>query len=221
MPETAGLEQSVKLAPCDVEATAPEKSGIQYASNTLSSGGEPIINSHEYVDLGLSVKWATCNVGASCPEGYGGHYAWGETSTKSSYAADNSKTYGKKLSDIGGNSIYDVVRKEWGPSWRLPTKAEFDELFNENNCIWECATQNGVNGYRVTSKKNGNSIFLPAAGWRYGTSLDSQGTDGSYWSSTPDESNSNLACSCYFGVAGRSVSMNARSLGLSVRPVSE
>ena len=67
-------------------------------------------NGHDYVDLGLSVKWATCNVGASSPSDYGDYYAWGETSTKSSYDEDNSKTYGKSMGNIGGNSSYDVAR---------------------------------------------------------------------------------------------------------------
>ena len=92
------------------------------------------INGHEYVDLGLSVKWATCNVGASKPEDYGNDYAWGETSTKSSYTSDSSKTYGKQMNDIKGNSQYDAARANWGGTWRLPTGAELEEL--KNKCTW-------------------------------------------------------------------------------------
>ena len=179
---------------------------------------ENTINGHEYVDLGLSVKWATCNVGASKPEEYGNHYAWGETSTKSSYTKDNSVTYGKNFSDIGGDPQYDVARKQWGSTWRLPTKAEFEEL--RSNCTWTWTKQKGVNGYKVTSKKNGNSIFLPAAGWRLGTSLNGQGTLGNYWSSTPHESNSNYAYYLLFYSGGHGTNWLDRLGGLSVRPVS-
>ena len=184
---------------------------------TISSKGT--INGHSYVDLGLSVKWATCNVGASKPEGYGNHYAWGEISTKSNYSSGNSVTYGKNFSDIGGYPTYDVACNEWGSSWRLPTKAEFDELCNENNCTWTWTTQNGVEGYKVTSKKNGNSIFLPAAGWRSGTSLNYQGTDGYYWSSTPRESLSSEACYLYFDSGSHFTNWSDRNDGQSVRPV--
>ncbi|MBR3977431.1 MAG: protein kinase [Bacteroidaceae bacterium] len=184
---------------------------------TISSKGK--INGHEYVDLGLSVKWATCNVGASKPQGYGNHYAWGEISTKSNYSSGNSVTYGKNFSDIGGYPTYDVACNEWGSSWRLPTKAEFDELCNENNCTWTWTTQNGVEGYKVTSKKNGNSIFLPAAGWRSGTSLNYQGTDGYYWSSTPRESLSSEACYLYFDSDSHFTNWSDRNDGQSVRPV--
>ena len=126
------------------------------------------INGHEYVDLGLSVKWATCNVGANKPEDYGDYFAWGETETKSSYRENNSITYGKNYSDIGGRSRYDAARANWGGTWRLPTKAELEEL--ENKCTWKWTTQNGVNGYKVTGP-NSKSLFLPAANIRSGSSL--------------------------------------------------
>ena len=177
------------------------------------------INGHEYVDLGLSVKWATCNVGASKPEEYGNYYAWGETNTKNEYNWENSVTYGKNFSDIGGNPAYDVACKQWGSTWRLPTKAEFDELRNENNCTWTWTEQNGVKGYKVTSRKNGNSIFLPAAGWRHGTSLYNQGIYGRYWSSTPRKKDSGNACDLNFGGGYRS-GWYERYGGRSVRPVS-
>ena len=175
------------------------------------------INGHDYVDLGLSVKWATCNVGASSPGDYGNHYAWGETSTKSSYDTDNSATYGKQMGSIAGNPTYDVARKKWGSPWRLPTKAEFDELVD--NCTWTWTTQNGHNGYKVTSKKNGNSIFLPAAGYRDGTSSGSQGTDGYYWSATPYKSGDYGAYYLYFYEGYRYSDWFYSFYGRSVRPV--
>ncbi len=178
------------------------------------------INGHEYVDLGLpsGLKWATCNVGANKPEDYGNYYAWGETGTKSEYYSDNSKTYGKQMYDIKGNSQYDVARANWGGTWRLPTKAEVVEL--NNKCTWKWTTQNSVNGYEVTGP-NGNSIFLPAVGARYGSSLDYAGEDGYYWSSTPYESGSYYACGLYFDSIWHNVGYYGRDHGRSVRPVSE
>ena len=186
------------------------------SSGSVSSA--KMINGHEYVDLGLSVKWATCNVGASKPEDYGNYYAWGETGTKSSYTDDNSKTYGKQMYDIKGNSLYDAARANWGGTWRLPTKAELEEL--NNKCTWKWTTQNGVKGYKVTGP-NGNSIFLPAAGYRYGSSLYYAGENGYFWSSTSYESNSFGACRLYFGSSKLYVYSNGRGYGQSVRPVSE
>ena len=166
------------------------------------------------------LKWATCYVGANSPEDYGDYYAWGETSTKSNYTEENCTTDGKAMSDIGGNAQYDVARANWGSSWRLPTEAEFDELCNEDNCTWLWTTQGGKNGYKVISKRNGNSIFLPAAVRRYGTSPDSAGSSGYYWSSTPDESDVRLAFGLYFESKTRGSTRYGRYYGRSVRPVS-
>lgn len=174
---------------------------------------------HGYVDLGLSVKWATCNVGASKPEDFGNYYAWGETTTKSSYTESNSKTYGKKMGDIAGNSSYDAATANWGGSWRMPTKAEMQELIDK--CTWTWTTQNGVNGYNVKGP-NGNGIFLPAAGCRGGSSLDSAGSGGDYWSSTPcDYGRDYYAYGLYFGSDGQGMGDYYRCYGLSVRPVVE
>lgn len=177
------------------------------------------INGYDYVDLGLSVKWAICNVGASSPSGYGNYFAWGETTTKSEYWNDNNVTYEKSMSDIRGNRQYDAARANWGGSWRLPTKAEMEELVDQ--CTWTWTTQGGNKGCKVTSKKNGQSIFLPAAGWRYGTSLYDAGEVVNHWTSSPNESNTQDAYSLYFESSLQRVPSDLRFYGLSVRPVSE
>lgn len=173
---------------------------------------------YEAIDLGLSVKWASCNVGANAPEEYGDYFAWGEISPKSRYSDNNSVTYGKAMSDISGNAQYDAARANWGGNWRMPTRAEQDELFNE--CTWEWTTLNGVNGYRVTGP-NGNSIFLPATGYRDGTSLVDEGSYGNYWSSTPSGSGSDYARSLEFDSNDYFWNNYYRYGGYSVRPVLE
>ena len=195
---------------------------VSYNNGNNTNASKPvnnIINGHEYVDLGLSVKWATCNVGANSPEDYGNYYAWGETTTKSKYTNSNSKTYGKSINDIKGNSQYDAARANWGSTWRLPTKAELKEL--KENCTWQWITQNGVKGYKVTSKKNGNSIFLPAAGYRAWSSHYYAGELGSYWNSTPLESITDFSDSLGFESDYHCMGQSYRHFGRSVRPVSE
>ena len=175
------------------------------------------INGHVYVDLGLSVKWAACNVGASSPEDYGNYYAWGETETKTEYTVANSKTFGKTMGDISGNPQYDAARASRGGTWRMPTKAEFDEL--RDKCKWEWTTQGGKKGSRVTGP-SGNSIFLPAAGWRSGSALYGADTGGNYWSSAPDSSTDD-AYRLHFNSGRRGTYWFYRYNGFPVRPVSE
>ncbi|MDE6012131.1 MAG: hypothetical protein K2G91_05280, partial [Prevotella sp.] len=179
------------------------------------------INGHEYVDLGLpsGVKWATCNVGASSPSDYGDYFAWGEITTKSEYTRENSKTYDKKNGDISGNFQYDAARSNWGGSWRLPSKAEFEELIDK--CTWTWTSQGIHSGYKVVGS-NGNSIFFPAAGCRDGSSLYYAGGRGYYWSSTPDEDYTNNAYFLCFRSGDHSADWNGgHGYGHSVRPVSD
>ena len=185
----------------------------------LDAGAEATsgtINGHGYVDLGLSVKWATCNVGASSPEDYGDYYAWGETSVKTSYTEDNCSTYGESIGDIGGTSR-DVAHVKWDGSWRMPTEAEFEELIDR--CTWTWTTRGGKSGYKVTGP-SGKSIFLPAAGYRYETSLSDAGSFGGYWSSTSWISD--YAYYLKFNSSGHNVHSACRhDYGRTVRPVSE
>ncbi len=192
-------------------------------------------NGHEYVDLGLpsGLKWATCNVGASSPEEYGSYYAWGETEEKENYYWSTYKWYNgseTSMTKYCTSSSYgtvdnktildpedDVAHVKWGGSWRMPTLDEQNELLN--NCTWDWTTQNGVNGCIVTSKTNGNSIFLPAAG--SGGEGYVSGNNGYYWSSSLDSSNSRYACYLSFASSGCSWNDFNRCYGYPVRPVSD
>ena len=198
-----------------IEETLGSGTGdVTILSNECDKGK---INGHEYVDLGLSVKWATCNVGANNPTEYGNYYAWGETSVKSEYTYYNDRTHGRSMKDIGGKSSYDVARANWGRSWRLPNWFEFKELID--NCESEWTTINGVNGRKFTSKRNGKSIFFPAAGRRDESSLIYAGKIGYYWSSMPDQFDTTLAYNLWFNDLHRDIYWNCRSDGQSVRPV--
>ena len=191
------------------------------------------IQGHEYVDLGLpsGLKWATCNVGANAPHEYGNYYAWGEVETKREYTYENCKTidcievrkgFFKKRIETEyidkRENFKDTARVNWGGSWRMPTKAEMEEL--KNRCTWTWTSQSGVNGYKVTGP-NGNSIFLSAAGYCLGSSRDNVGEDGFYWSSSPYESNTDYAYDLNFNSGFHDVDWYNRNRGRTVRPVSE
>lgn len=175
---------------------------------------EANINGHTYVDLGLpsGLKWATCNVGASSPEEYGSYFAWGETTPKTTYDWStykwckgsritmtkycNNSNYGTVDNKTVLDKEDDAASVNMGGSWRMPTKAEQDELLTE--CTWTWSNLHGVKGYEVKSKKNNNSIFLPAAGYSGSSDLYSAGSRGYYWSSSLDSGNSNDAYYLYF-----------------------
>lgn len=180
-----------------------------------TEGTTGTLNGHDWVDLGLpsGLRWATCNVGASTPTADGNYYAWGETSTKSAYTEDN-YTYSDNPTTLPSNR--DAATANWGSAWRMPTKEEFEEL--NTNCTVTWTTQNGVNG-RLFTGPNGNSIFLPAAGYRNDSSLIFAGSIGHYWSSSLDSSNTNNAWSLYFYSGYCGMSGDYRCNGLSVRAV--
>ena len=187
---------------------------------TTDSESNDDISTDQKVDLGLSVYWAGWNVGASSPEGSGNYYAWGETTTKSNYTESSYQYHNGSYINIGSNisgTQYDVARAQWGGSWRLPTKAEIQEL--RDRCTWTWTTYKDVPGYKVTGP-NGNSIFLPAAGYRDGTEPYDRGFGGCYWSGTLYESYSYLAYYLYFDSSVHRVYGIYRELGRTVRPVS-
>ena len=227
-----GKVSAIKAGSATITAMAGDKTATCSVTVIQPSNGP------EAVDLGLSVKWASYNVGATKPEEFGDYFAWGEISPKNTY---DWSTY--KWCNYSYNSSYtsltkyntsprygtvdnktqlemsdDVARANWGGKWRLPTKEEFDEL--KSNCTWTWTTQSGTEGYQVTSKKNGNSIFLPAAGYRAGSSTRDVRSYGYVWSSSLDNVFRNQALYMYFGSGAHGMSYDYRCFGLSVRPVS-
>ena len=205
----------------------------QRLANSLSKTDSPALNGHEAVDLGLpsGLKWASCNVGATKPEEYGGYYAWGETEEKSDYSWRKykyckgtndtmtkyctSSRYGTVDNKTTLEPCDDVATVKWGGAWRMPTIEEQNEL--RNSCTWTCATLNGVKGYRVTGP-NGNSIFLPAAGYRGGQEVYCRGSYGGYWSSSLNSGLSSRAYNLVFG-SGYYYWNYSRYYGRTVRPV--
>ena len=241
----AGLEAETKYYYCAFVFLNEKqyKYGSVKSFTTLEKPtGHGTLNGHEWVDLGLpsGLKWATCNVGASQPEEYGDYFAWGEVEPKNYYDWSTYKwcngdnytyTYTQTKyctnSDYGYNGFTDykttlelsddAANYNWGGGWRMPTYEEQDEL--RNNCSWEWITQNGVDGYTVTGP-NGNSIFLPAAGHRYDSSLYEVGSYGYCWSSSLYAGYPNCACGlCFYWYGVDRDYYGRRFIGFSVRPV--
>ena len=195
-------------------------------------GGE-----YEYVDLGLSVKWAKCNIGATSETDAGLYFAWGETTGYTAsqvgtdkqfswsdykYGNDNNLT---KYNQSDGKTVLesadDAAAQIMGGDWRMPTQTEFQELLSGTTNEW-IANYNstGVNGRKFTSKTNGNSIFIPAAGFCYDGSVLSVGYYGLVWSSSLNTSGPNNAWGLYFSSSNCSMDNNGnRCGGQSVRGV--
>ncbi|MCQ2607282.1 MAG: fibrobacter succinogenes major paralogous domain-containing protein [Bacteroidales bacterium] len=186
----------------------------------------------EAVDLGLSVKWATCNVGANTPEEYGNYYAWGEIEPKTIYDWSTYKYFNvtsRTITKYCTDSTYGTVDKKTtleksddvgyttnGGNWRMPTSEEWNEL--REKCTWTWTQKNGVNGYEIKAT-NGNSIFLPATGYQYGSGVKYMGSYGYYWSSSANGySNADYL---YFYSGYANVNDYYRSSGLSVRLVQD
>ncbi len=220
---------------CVITCRATDGSGVKATCQvTVGSSGQQ--DNHEYVDLGLpsGTKWATCNVGASKPEEYGDYFAWGETTPKNTYnwstyfdTDDGGSTF-KKYNNNGGLTELlpedDAATANWGSGWQMPSSDQIKELCNSSYTTSEWTQLNGVNGRKVTSKSNGNSIFLPVAGSRWYEAYDA-GRLGYYWSSSLNPyKNDSEAYDLYFskgywGWDDDYYSYGSRGSGLSVRAV--
>jgi hypothetical protein len=176
---------------------------LGYAKINVTDDKDKSSDNVEAVDLGLSVKWANMNVGAKKPSGFGTYFAWGETKPKDYYSWG---TYAWSKGDSQFLTKYstsdrriqlslsdDAARATLGGEWRMPTANEFDELINPDNCTWEWINKDGVNGYKVTGKKTGNSIFLPITGFRFYADVQFRAINGIYWTSTLYSGNPNKA----------------------------
>ena len=198
----------------------------------------------DYVDLGLpsGTLWATCNVGAGSPEEAGSYFAWGEVKPKSSpdYSWSNYiYSEGDKMTKYCMNSKYgyegftdgkteldpedDAATTNWGSDWQMPSKAQFEELYNKEYTSIEWTTLNNIDGITITSKINGNSIFLPTTGYYYESTLSLKNTHGYYWSreytTTSDYAGITLMFLNSTSVLDPYTSSAYRYYGIPVRPV--
>ena len=240
-----GLVKAIRGGTCTITASTTDGSALVATCEiTIHKDESGTIGGRDYIDLNLpsGTLWATMNVGASTPEDYGDYFAWGETTgyksgkttfTWTTYAhcqgSNNTLTkYCFKSTDVYGTidnlteleEIDDAAYVNWDSNWRTPTLAQLIELFDSRELTIEWTTQNGVYGRKFTCKTNGNSIFLPAAGFINGTSLNGVGSNGNYWSRTLNTSYiPTQAIRQFFHSGGMSRGSLERCYGQSVRPV--
>ncbi len=183
---------------------------------------------YPYVDLGLSVKWATCNVGAESPEEYGDYFAWGEVEPKETYSwatykwCKGSSSSITKYNANDGKTVLDpeddAATVILGENYRMPTVEEGNELIEQ--CTWFWTTYNNVAGYKVTGP-NGNSIFLPAVGYKGSTTPHyPAGEYGLYWLANIDKSHyARLFSLKYNSLPTGVAKLGNRCYGFAIRPV--
>ena len=245
--DASGIVTGIKAGSAIITVMSTDGGYIATCGVTINSS-KPV--TPEAVDLGLpsGIKWASFNLGATKPEEYGRYYQWaglqdvtdisiyldlsncpyhtGSSSSsgwtkyipsyKSSYWSGSGSPDNKTVLDPED----DVAHVKLGGKWRMPTDSEFEELLD--NCTLEWTALNGVNGQKFTSKKNGNSIFLPAAGSRSGDHLTSAGSSGFYWSSALSKADPYDACGfSFYPNDDGYTNVSYRLLGKPVRPVSE
>ena len=223
-----GMDEILKILP-------GENTSLQNITNNLN----PV---SELSDLGLSVKWATCNLGTSAPQYFGSFVSWGSTWSETPefdwtfYPHTVSKTWITKYCtdpDMGysptkGEKGFadnkttleakdDVATVRLGSPWRMPTQAEFQELVDK--CKWTWTILKGTAGYKVVSKKNGKSIFLPAAGYHLEIDHCDVFESGAYWTSSLSKRNNLEAFALYFSKDGYRVFPCERFVGYYIRPV--
>ena len=201
------------------------------------------VDGHKFVDLGLpsGLLWAEANIGAETAGDDGDYFAWGETAAKSSYLWSNYKHGSSeseyvyaKYNETDGKSILeqedDAAYVNWGSYCRMPTYNEMSELMDTDYCTWTWTSRtnslgNTINGYTITSLKNGNSIFLPASGYRdedYNDDIVDYNEYG-YYSTSDLRTSPNVTCAYYLRFSDHAIQRisTAREHGIPVRPVAE
>ena len=209
------------------EPVVEEDHSMDVAKTVKDIKGNEMIVPADGVDMGLSVKWATWNVGATQTgiDGkgkagqYGNYYSWGSTEPQSSYLSSDYQYYSQPITERTLSAEHDAAQTKWGDGWRMPTEDECEELVLNCNVSW--TSVDGVSGYRYTSKINGKSIFMPAAGvWT--SYVQNPGEYGYYWTSTKHPSNPEQATCMVFNNTGQyndSSQQYERFGGLQIRPV--
>ena len=218
------------------EFIAAAVDSITFSEQTEETNND---NGYQWVDMGLpsGLLWATCNLGTNKSTELGDYFAWGETETKESYTnktykwyADSDEIVEIKYSDIfkadaSGNIRTlleledDAANVKLGGNWRMPTREEFEELLHPANTDLCLVSKNDVKGYLVVSKKNGNTLFLPAAGFKLADEVTGVEDEYYYWTSEHAEEGlgvANVVGNFYGSLDVRPLN---RPIGCAIRPV--
>ena len=219
------------------EFIAAAVDSITFSEQTEETNND---NGYQWVDMGLpsGLLWATCNLGTNKSTELGDYFAWGETETKESYTNKTYKWYEDsdeiveiKYSDLfkadaSGNIRTlleledDAANVKLGGNWRMPTREEFEELLHPANTDLCLVSKNDVKGYLVVSKKNGNTLFLPAAGFKLADEVTGVEDEYYYWTSEHAEEGLGVAnvVGNFYGSLDVMPFFN-RPIGCTIRPV--
>ena len=189
----------------------------------------------KFKDLGLSVKWGETNLGATYRENSGDYFSWGETESKAEFQLFNYKWMkdglltkyctNQDLGKVDGKLSLDIeddaARTQLGSGWRIPTLAEFQELYEK--CTWVWSELGGMRGFMIISNVpgyEGHYIFLPAAGYNPQDKVMSDNYYCYYWMSEIEKDDNTPSARIW-----RASAMNAgsgsspRYFGIPIRPV--
>ena len=226
-----GFVTGVALGSCIITCSATDGSGIAAECQVTVHKIHGTTDGHEWVDLGLptGTLWATCNIGASSPERFGDYFAWGETQTKNVYRPTN-YVFGGQEDGFGPFSKYneedgmvellpedDAATANWGSAWQMPSRQQCAELINPEYTTAVKTTRNNVDGFLITSKINGGSIFLPFAGWCIGYVEDDESL-GFYNSRTLNAEQLSNVYGIFIMKSAR-MDQSLRTTGSTIRPV--
>ena len=217
--------------------TVADVGGLTSECVVTVDGSYGSTDGHAWVNLGLpsGTRWATVNLGALSQQEYGNYYAWGETQPKDNYNwntyqhCDGSATTLTKYCTSPNKGTRDdktvleladdAATAAWGSNWCMPTEEQFAELFDSQYTSTLWTEQNGLYGCLVTSRMNGNTLFLPAAGYMNGSTLSSGGSGGYYATRDLSSSNCDNNRSLSIGSSTDAMTEIYRCYGQSVRPV--
>lgn len=235
--DATGLVVAVSAGTTVIRIDANDGSGLYDECVLTVDGSYGLTDGHSWVDLGLpsGTRWATMNLGALSQQEYGSYYAWGETQPKDDYTWGTYQHCGGSATELTKycttpnkgtrddktvlESADDAATAAWGENWCMPTEDQFAELFNPDYTTSVWTEQNGLYGRLVTSKQNGNSVFLPAAGYMNGTTLSSGGSGGYYATRNLSTNDCDYNRSLILGAAGATLTDVFRCYGQSVRAV--
>ena len=220
IPQTAAIGLNISYCGTTYTTTLSSKTltaGNQYTANvTITVQGSGTINGHAWVRMGSPLKWATMNVGANSETDYGEYYQWGATVA----FQNNTTQYWTSTSNILPTSGHDIARNIWQATWRMATIDEWSDLFSDKN-TYSSTTKNSCYGMLLKNRRSGNSIFLPASGFKQGNSYSYANQGGRYWSSTVSSSEYAFRCAFSHGSDMITLSAIAKKNGDTVRPVSD
>lgn len=201
--------------------TKPQSQAHNAVSRINVSSPDGYNNNHGFVDLGLpsGTKWATCNIGSSVPEKIGTYFAWGNTKPSTAYLPETTTCYDKNLAGLLQNNnlvpAYDAAHVNWGGPWRMPTRAELDELVKHCTCQWIDSPA----GMKLTGP-NGKTIFLPASGAKQAKlSAEGFGKQVNIWSATPLKDDTKNSIQLLLMPSRHDTVVTARDYGMNIRPV--